>query len=245
MKKVVNVGSNKQCTAFEVHNFHARELFSIIAPEYDFISRAFSLGRDPAWKRKLIRSLPHKVAPVCVDLASGTGDITFALAERYPDGSITGIDITPQMMHIATCRNTHKNIAWHLGDMCHVPLKDSSVDIVTAGYALWNAPSREELFAELRRILKPGGVAIFLDICRPQNRIGQYIEYVLLKIWGIFWSLMLHGSLSVYTHVVDGLFSFPTLPEIADTLQKNGFVKVHTRRFALGMIALIMFEKHR
>lgn len=245
MKKAADVGSSGRETLYEEHNLHARELFSVIAPEYDFISRVFSLGRDPAWKRQLINWLPSLSTPTCVDLASGTGDLTFALAEKYPAGSILGIDITPQMIHIATCRNMYKNITWHLGDMCKIPLEDNSVDIITGGYALWRAHSQEALLSELRRVLKPGGIVVFLDVCKPYSTIGQCLQYAVLKIWGTFWSLMLHGACSVYTHLVDDLFSQPTLAEFAMQLKKSGFVKMHTKRVALGMVVLLTFEKHR
>ena len=67
--------------------------FSEAASRYDFATRAMSLGRDLAWKRQLIALLPDMAKPVCLDLACGTGDVTFMLAEKYPDGEITGLAI--------------------------------------------------------------------------------------------------------------------------------------------------------
>lgn len=244
MKKVMNI-SKKPLEAAEQYRLQARELFSIIAPEYDFISRAFTLGRDPAWKRKLVNSLPALIAPVCVDFACGTGSLTFALAQKYPVGSVTGIDLTPEMLHIAICRNIYKNITWQLGDICQTNLEDQSVDIITCGYSLLNAPSLHAVLAEMHRVLKPGGVVVCLDVAKPRRWFAQQLEYLVLKSWGMFWSLMLHGALSVYTYLADDMLAAPTMQELSEVLYQTGFVKVQTRRFAFGMVAMVMFEKHR
>jgi demethylmenaquinone methyltransferase/2-methoxy-6-polyprenyl-1,4-benzoquinol methylase len=74
------------------------QMFGEISGKYDFITRALSLGRDTAWKKELIRHLPEIQSPSCLDLASGTGDITFRLAEKYPSGKVIGLDLTKPML---------------------------------------------------------------------------------------------------------------------------------------------------
>ena len=96
-------------------------LFAEVAKRYDLVTRALSLGRDQAWKRALLDSLPTSPRPVCVDLACGTGDVSFALAQRYPQGTVCGIDLTPEMLHIAQARNRFPNVTLELGDMHQLP----------------------------------------------------------------------------------------------------------------------------
>ncbi len=136
-----------------------RCVFTEIAPRYDFITRALSFGRDPAWKRDLVASLPPGDAPVCVDLACGTGDIAFLLARKYPRGSVTGVDLTPAMLDLAGKRNHFSNVRFVNQDMVRLDLADASVDIVTGGYALRNAPDLTSAVAEIRRIMKNSGPA--------------------------------------------------------------------------------------
>ena len=81
-----------------------RSMFSIVAPRYDFITRAFSYGMDKRWKRLLVdrASLPAK--PVVLDLASGTGDFSLLVNQRYPGGRAVTADLTERMLHLARAR---------------------------------------------------------------------------------------------------------------------------------------------
>ena len=70
------------------------DLFRVVAPRYDAVTRVLSFGRDRRWKARMVESLPPVKAPRCLDLACGTGDLSFLLAARYPDGQIVGLDLT-------------------------------------------------------------------------------------------------------------------------------------------------------
>jgi len=96
----------------ETKKYYTERNFAEVAPQYDFITRVLSFGRDAAWKRTLISLLPSHESPVCVDLACGTGDIAFLLAGKYPRGRIAGVDITEPMLDIARQRNTHPNVTF-------------------------------------------------------------------------------------------------------------------------------------
>src|SRR5271167_1468247 len=122
----------------EKKKYYNEKLFSEVAPRYDFITRVLSFGRDAAWKRTLISSLPPYESPVCVDLACGTGDISFLLADKYARGRIAAVDITEPMLDIARHRNTHPNVSFANQDMGSLDVVSESVDIVTGGYALRN-----------------------------------------------------------------------------------------------------------
>jgi ubiquinone/menaquinone biosynthesis methyltransferase len=157
--------------------FYNEQLFSEVAPKYDFVTKALSLGRDAAWKRHLVNALPDDtITPRCVDLACGTGDVSFLLADRYPNGTVTGIDLTESMLKLARQRQVPKNLSFTQGDMCDTGIESGSIDIVTGSYALRNAPNLEQALIEIRRILKPGGMAAFLDFSKPTMQSLQAVE---------------------------------------------------------------------
>lgn len=166
----------------ETKKYYNEQVFSEIAPRYDFITRALSLWRDAAWKRDLIAALPVKKNPVCLDLACGTGDIAFLLAEKYPQGQIIGLDITEPMLEISRSRNSYANVDFTNQDMSQLEFETNSIDVVTGGYALRNAPDLSIVIKEIHRVLKPGGTAAILDFSKPANKTGQMFEYWLLKI---------------------------------------------------------------
>jgi len=178
----LKIGDNLQSA--EKKKGYNEKVFSEVAPRYDFITRALSFWQDASWKRDLINSLPAYEAPLCVDIACGTGDISFLLAEKYPRGRIVGLDIARPMLDIARRRNTRRNISFINQDMGRLEFAPESVDIVTGGYALRNAPDLEVVIGEIHRILKPGGTATFLDFSKPHSGFAQRLEYWLLKIWG-------------------------------------------------------------
>lgn len=219
-------------------------LFKEVAPKYDFVTRALSLGRDAAWKREMVNTLPALSGPVCVDLACGTGDVAFLLARKYPDGDIIAADLTPAMLERARKNNPPTNVRFVQCDMCTTGLPDATVDIVTGGYALRNAPNLRAALREIHRILKPGGKAAFLDFSKPASRFGQHITYALLKVWGGLWGLLLHGTPEVYAYIAESLKHFPDRTELQKLLTAEGFTNIWSRKFYFGIVELIRFDNH-
>jgi ubiquinone/menaquinone biosynthesis methyltransferase len=218
-------------------------LFAEVAKRYDLVTRALSLGRDQAWKRVLLDSLPSSVAPVCVDLACGTGDVSFALAQRYPQGTVCGIDLTPEMLQIAQARNRFSHVSLQLGDMHHLPFPSASVDIVTGSYALRNAPSLNVALREIHRVLRPGGTAAFLDFSKSPNWLLQRLSFAVLYLWGSFWGLVLHRQPAVYAYIAKSLWHFPDRQSLRRDLTSVGFTEVFSRQFYFGTLEIITVSK--
>lgn len=126
-------------------------------------------------------------APVCLDVACGTGDVARLLASRYPDGEIHGLDLTPAMIEIARRRDESGSIHFAVGDMGRLDFPDASADLITGSYAIRNAPDLDSTLAEFARVLRPGGCAAFLDFSKPAGCFRQAIQSHLLRLWGGFW----------------------------------------------------------
>lgn len=217
--------------------------FREAASRYDVATRAMSLGRDATWKKLLVAALPELPQPVCVDLACGTGDVTFLLAGKYPAGRIIGIDLTATMLQRARQRNRLENIAFLLQDMGEIALKDGSADIVTGSYAVRNAPDLHQVFSEIHRILRPGGVLALLDFSKPPVPWFQRLQYVVLKYWCGLWGLLLHGNPEVHSYIAASLRAFPNRQALRDLLGDVGFVESHSQRFYLGTLELLLLQK--
>ncbi|MDF3128591.1 class I SAM-dependent methyltransferase [Kiritimatiellaeota bacterium B1221] len=218
-----------------------RTLFKEVAPRYDLIARVLSFGRDSAWKKWLLKSLPDDGPSQILDLACGTGDLTRALAERYPRAQVTGLDLTPEMLEL-----THgpEQIIWKEGDMCKLQENEETNDIITGGYALRNAPDLDTCLGEISRVLKPGGCAAFLDFSAPVSPLFRRIHYGLLWGWGAFWGLCLHGKPSVYVYIAKSLARFPDHQQLHRQLENHQLPVVNSRRFMLGMIEVLICKKN-
>lgn len=231
-------------TTAEKKRYYNEQVFTEIAPRYDFITRALSFWRDASWKRELVAQLPPQDAPLCLDLACGTGDLAFLLAKKYPAGRIMGIDITQRMLRLARFRNAWPNVGLFNQDMGCLGAASSSLDIVTGGYALRNAPDLECALDEINRVLRPGGIAAFLDFSRPAGRVPERLQHWVLKAWTGFWGVALHRNHEVYSYIAESLQRYPDRMQLRRLFENKGFTVVHTRPYFLGITELLIVRKN-
>jgi ubiquinone/menaquinone biosynthesis methyltransferase len=216
--------------------------FEEAAPRYDFATRAMSLGRDASWKRALVAALPDFAAPACVDIACGTGDVALLLAARYPRGTVVGVDLVPRMLEVAGRRNPFPHVRFEVADLCALPVPDGIADIVTGSYAVRNAPDLRTALAEVRRVLKPGGVAAFLDFSRPERPFLQRAQYLVLRWWCGLWGFLLHGTPEIHGYVAESLNRFPDRRRFREILAEEGFSVSSSSRFFPGVTELLVLR---
>jgi len=217
-----------------------RWLFGIVSPRYALVNRLLSFNHDTAWKKWLVdRLAPGSISRI-LDIASGNGDIAFRLRKKYPRAGIIAADLTPEMYYPVRTRAASANLRFARQDMSFLGVKSSSVDIVTGGYALRNAPDLEKAIMEIRRVLVPGGYAAFLDFSKPRNRGVAFVEFLLLKSWGSFWGLIFHGRPEIYGYIAESLRLFPDRPSLHAMLHRNHFEVILSRRFFFGIIEVII-----
>ncbi len=177
-------------------------------------------------------------------VACGTGDIAFLLAQKYPAGRIIGIDITERMLMLARLRNTWANVGFFKQDMGCLGAAPTSIDIVTGGYALRNAPDLAQALEEIHRVLRPGGTAAFLDFSRPATRVPERLQHWILKAWTGFWGMALHRNHEVYSYIAESLRRYPDRIELRRLFEGKGFTVVHTRPHFFGITELLIVRKH-
>ena len=220
-----------------------KDLFTLVARKYGSVTKLLSFGFDDIWKKALVQQLPPINAPQCIDLACGTGDICALLAERYPEGHIMGVDITPAMLAVAVDKNNAKNISYIQADMTKPPVADGTIDIVTGGYALRNAPNLDEVLQTVWNKLKPGGVATFLDFSKSDELNEQRWQIRLLTFWTGVCSLIIHANPVIHNYIPESLKAFPTRKALQERIERLGFVHYTCRYYSQGFIAEISFMK--
>jgi demethylmenaquinone methyltransferase / 2-methoxy-6-polyprenyl-1,4-benzoquinol methylase len=147
------------------------------------------------------------------------------------------------MLNIARHRNTHPNISFVNQDMGSLEIVSESVDIVTGGYALRNAPDLGVAIDEISRVLKPRGVAAFLDFSKPGANIAQKMEYWGLKIWTGLWGVLLHRNHEVYSYIAESLQRFPDRHHLRNIFLEKGFSVIDSRLFFFGITELLVVQK--
>ena len=219
-----------------------REMFSTIAPRYDFITRVFSYGMDRRWKRQGVERAALPPRCVVLDLASGTGDFSTLVAARIPGARAVAVDLTEGMLRLARQRGIRDAVC---GDAGRLPFVSSSFDCVFIGYGLRNFPNLKAALSEIERVTRPGGLLVTLDFFLPRNRTLRQLYLGYLYLQGTFWGLLLHGRPRIYTYIPDSLRSFLSMEDFSGLLRHTGYRPVAERGFLFGGIGLHWAAKER
>lgn len=223
---------------------HVRRLFATIADRYDLITILLSYGRDRRWKDRLVTLADVKDGERALDLAAGTGDITYRLQAR--GATAIGLDITLRMLQIARekagARTAPPFIA---ADMMALPFRGASFDIVTTGYGLRNVPELESAVREVARVLRPGGRFLSLDFNRPEGRLlrGAYLAYLTAVGSSVGW--LLHRDPDTYRYIPESIRRYPGARAVAGLLAREGFDDVQAIPVFGGFMTLHIAQRRR
>ena len=223
---------------------YVRRMFDAIAPTYDFMNTVMTAGAHHLWRRTAARQIVADDPPVVLDLACGTGDLSFAvMQEAMAPCTILGADFSRPMLTLA--QEKHENlperrfpIAFLQANVLSLPLPDASVDVVTNGFLLRNLVDLGVFFAECHRVLRPGGRFITLEITHPpvpgfRNAFALYFNNVVPILGNL---LVRHQE--AYTYLPTSLQSFPNAPTLAEAMRTSGFTDVSYRYLGLGTVAV-------
>ena len=211
-----------------------REMFDAIAPRYDLVNRIMTLRLDVGWRRRTVQQLGLAPGSVVADLACGTGDLCRELARRgcHP----VGFDFSMGMLRAAPWQAT----GWPPvnADVLELPLPDSALDGATCGFALRNLTAVPPLFAELARVLRPGGRIGLLEVDSPTNPVlrwghGLYFGRVVPLIGAAL------SDRDAYRYLPESVAHLPSAGELLVELRSAGFVDVQPRRLSAGIAQLI------
>jgi demethylmenaquinone methyltransferase / 2-methoxy-6-polyprenyl-1,4-benzoquinol methylase len=219
---------------------YVRVLFSTIADRYDFITRALSYGQDRRWKRRLVDLASPRPGARALDLATGTGDIAFALAAR--GARVVGLDITFRMIELARAKGAGnpETVALHLlvGDMLALPFPAGTFDIVTTGYGLRNVPNLTIAIDEIARVLTPRGQVLSLDFNRPSNRLVRSAYLAYLTAVGAALGWILHRDPDTYRYIPASIRQYPGADAVARLFEARGFNGVRTYPVLGGLMTI-------
>ena len=234
------------------------KMFSAIAKRYDLMNRLMTLGRDEPWRRLVARELALPPAGLVLDVAAGTGDITRQVALTYPDSRIIGLDFCMEMIlagrykfesaHDLNATNTGvdsmaKRVGFVCGDAMVLPYDSDTFEGVTTGFALRNVADIPHVLREMRRVLKPGGRMVCLEISRPrQPLIAQAYWWYFFKAVPLLGGLI-SGQREAYSYLPQSARAFLKPEELAAEMESAGFTRVRYRGLMFGTVAIHVGEK--
>ncbi len=208
-----------------------RSMFDTIAPRYDMVNRILTFRMDVGWRRKTQEALQLKPESTILDLACGTGDFCVELT-RGGHNPI-GVDLSFGML--AAARTGAPLVQ---GDLLQLPMADESVDAAVCGFALRNLVELGPFFAELHRVVRPGGRIALLDVSQPDNAImrwghGVYFNNVVPRVGGLL------SDRSAYAYLPKSVSYLPPPTEMLSMLRKAGLIEVERRQLTGGISQLL------
>ena len=214
-----------------------RGMFARVARRYDLANHVLSFNIDRLWRARTVR----RVRPILerpgarvLDVCCGTGDLTLALA-RECRAPVLGSDFCHPMLVAARGKGA---AGLFEADALRLPLRDASLDLITAAFGFRNLANYGAGLAEMRRVLRPAGMAAILEFSEPPNPAFAalyhfYSRRILPLIGGA-----LSGSRDAYTYLPESVRKFPSAGELAEEMRRAGFAEVRYERFTGGIVAL-------
>lgn len=220
-----------------------REMFARIVPRYDLINHLMTMRQDVRW-RKLAAKEARPAGALVLDLATGTGDLAIELAHEGAR-RVVAVDYCEPML-LAARRKLQSLDADRsqlaAADVLALPFPDGSFDCVASGFLLRNVVDLEACLSEMRRVLRPGGRAVCLEITHPpaglvSRAVDGYFKHIVPRL-----GAWVSGDRSAYRYLPASLELLPHAEGLAQLFRSAGFHNVRYRRLGLGAIAIHVAE---
>ena len=223
-------------------------MFGRIASRYDLANRVLSCGIDIYWRHRLVGAVRQARPASVLDLATGSGDVAFALERGLPAGvRFVGMDFCAPMLEQAEAKKSahpgrHPCLDFRLGDALALPYEDGAFDAVTIAFGLRNMADRVRCLSEILRVLKPGGRLFVLEFSRPwpwlRPLYGFHLRHIVPAVAGL-----ITGDREAYEYLGDSIGAFPGRDALSAEIRSAGFAGVSARAMTLGVVALHVAQR--
>ena len=231
---------------FRVNPYHREssrvaEMFSMIVPKYDFLNHLFSFGLDFWWRNKLVELLAANKRGALLDIATGTGDVAFAAAKKWPFLSIVGVDFSEGMIKRARAKaleqKLDKGVRFEVGDALKLSYSNRTFDWATMAFGLRNVEDYEAGLREIARVLKPGGKLLILEFSRVKNPILRllYVAHLRLII-PLFGRIFSQGE--AYSYLAGSIQDFTTHVDVCGLMTEADFRDVRQIPLTFGVVSI-------
>jgi demethylmenaquinone methyltransferase / 2-methoxy-6-polyprenyl-1,4-benzoquinol methylase len=219
-------------------------MFDRIAVRYDFLNRVLSFGADIHWRRRALGRAEIHPGMAVLDVGAGTGDLSFAAAAR--GARVIAIDLSAGMLAVLARRATvvqRSRVRALVGSAELLPLPDASFDRILSGFTARNVGDLARAFAEFRRVLRPGGRAVVLELSHPTSRTFARLYSFYFDRIAPAVAAVLGGDREAYRYLPRSLRPFPDAERLATMLRDAGFERVTVERLSFGIAAIHVADR--
>ncbi|MBU9889778.1 MAG: ubiquinone/menaquinone biosynthesis methyltransferase [Candidatus Omnitrophica bacterium] len=224
-----------------------RRAFDSISFRYDLLNRILSFNAVADWRRRTRELLAEKGFPEAgsmLDVGVGTGEFLREFSGSSAWSLSVGLDFSPAMMRLAR-QKAHSGTEFVNADFHSLPFRDAGFDRVISAFTLRSVQDMTQFLREISRVLKPGGVAVFLDLTRPRNLWHKLFFYPYVKFGLPLAGGLISGNFSAYRFLAHSVEHFQGPEEVVIQMETAGFVDCSTKSFSFGAVTLIIGRKNK
>ena len=217
-------------------------VFSSVASRYDVMNDVMSVGIHRLWKDAMMDWLAPRSGQRLLDVAGGTGDISFRFLKRAGHAHATVLDLTEPMLiegrKRAEAESLSDSLDWVVGDAMALPFDDNSFDVYTISFGIRNVTRPQEALNEAFRVLKPGGRLMVLEFSQLPNeglqKLYDLYSFNVIPRMG----QMIANDRDSYQYLVESIRKFPDQETFLGMVQKAGFEQARYRNLTMGVACL-------
>lgn len=219
-----------------------REMFDNIAPAYDFMNRAMSLGLDKGWRRKAVAMVAAASPARIVDIATGTGDFAISLAKAMPSATVAGLDLSGEMVAIGRRKVEAAGLAPRIelavGDCLASPLPQGKADAVTVAFGVRNFADLEKGYRAMLGMLRPGGMLCVIELSTPPSPLVK--PFYRLYTRGIIPAAgrLISSDRRAYSYLPESIAAVPARADMTRLIEKAGFEHARFKSLTLGVCTI-------
>jgi len=219
-----------------------REMFDSIAPAYDFMNRAMTMGIDRLWRHKAVRLLRDCQHDDILDIATGTGDLAIKLARELDPIAVTGVDLSEGMIEIGRAKVAKEGlqevVTLGIGDCLLLPFTDASFDVVTCAYGVRNFADLLAGYREMHRVLRPGGRAVILELSTPTSPMVRplynfYTRHVIPTV-----GRLVSKDVRAYSYLPESIAAVPQGDAMTAIMLEAGFSQARAIPLTMGVCTI-------
>ena len=227
---------------------YVANLFARISSRYDLLNTVMTGGMHHLWRRLTVRMSTEGLSGPALDVATGTGDLAVALAQRPGIQQVVGLDFVPEMVDRARRKARRRGVSHRVtflkGDAMALPFADNTFACATCGFGLRNVTDVPAVLAEMARVVRPGGRVAIMEIVPiesngfRQRLFSFYFHRVVPLIGGV-----LAGNREAYTYLPRSVDVFPLAGELVRLMEWAGLQGVRYRNVGMGLVAIHVGDK--